>query len=967
MIKKVILINFLLLTLLNCAYKEILLNGEWDFYFKSEELNSKIPSLPPPENYDIQIVVPDYIIFQVDRLAKAKYAKSDWKDKNFIKLEGLSFYRKYIDIPYEWKGKSIQLYIGRAYDRIFIWLNGKFIAYYPYSCLTPFCTDIDKEIKFGEKNEIVICVDNGKTFTSYKWGNRKYGGIVGNVKLLVSNGPCRIDSLYIQPGVKLNEIIWNVNLKSINENIFIENSELKWTIKEWKTEKIIAKGNQKIEKIQKNINLTWKSEIKNLKLWHPNHPNLYIAELNWEKKDGTLLDTLTQRFGVRKWSSEGRILKLNGKPIYLRQYYTELGAPTHYRYPQDKTYWIKFFQLLKKIGYNSVDFHYDTTVPVELLEASDEVGIVVQTGGSLSLATSIAKDLNITYENIQFGPGRQVYPLLKNIEMWENIVKWTRIYPSMSIYCLTGEGAYYEGFMEDIEKINNIIKNLHPESLLLPNQAMCGIEYNFLPDDKPYLMTEPFFYHPERLEKISKIADIFGCVGAWFSYYPLEKPYPNWQELNKRYEVYKRPIISHEVMESSKPPTPFPEDGYFQSLRYGKKPIEHLCTLYEFPMQKNVIKNIIDNQKNSDSPRNPVYCKNMWRLHGILCKYVFEKIRKCNNIIGYQDLNGHGNLNLFLEPASELTFEEFSKFNNDSVLLLDFDRGFCVKHNYWEKENFEGKLMISHYGEENICKADIYWGVKKGSSLLLNNHFKIDVIPTGKVTILKELKFKWPEVEENSKVSLVVKLVSSTGEISNSWDFWIFKRKSPPDIKAFCSEKLYSLFKDRYKEIKPLKNFSNSKLWILDNLDLEAIQHLERGGNILLVGGNPFPLHSQWKTFNQGWRNHHTHGSVIYPHPVFKNIPHEGWGDWQFYPLFEDASSVIFVDNRISGYASKPVKDPKISLMKEIPFKPIIEILHRTRQSLQASMFELKTEKGRIFVTTLNFNMEDPICVTLMD
>lgn len=925
------------------TYKQISLDGDWDFTFK-QNLSIDTPDLPNANTYDIKLKVPDYMNFQTERLSKAKWANSKWQDINFINLQGTAFYRKMVDIPANWAEKSVQLYIGRAYDRINVWINGEHIVFNPYISMVPSLIDLSGILKPGTKNEIIISVDN-KTKLTYKFAT--LGGIVSPVYLEVSNGTGRIDSLYLRPGKDLTEIAWQADLKIPFKRKSLNKSSLDWIVKEYKSGKQIAKGSIDIKGFTESIVLNWTStRNEDIQLWQPNHPNLYIAEVEW-KMNGTVIDTLKQRFGLRRWSSVGRNLKLNGKPIYLRQVYRSFERTTHWRYPQDKNYWLKYFKLIKNHGYNAVDWL--SIASPEALEAADEAGIVVQCGYLFDARKYLKTSLKVKNGSLEA-------PFL-----WVDIAKWTRVHPSMSIYVLGGEMAYYQGFIDDVAKCNEAIKVVNPESLLMPNQAMRGIEYSFASEDKVHVKNG---VHPKRLEQITKCSDVFGNFpNGVFSYHPFDG---NWQDINQRFVVYQRPLISHEVMQSTRLYS-FLQDGKVPTLRYGIQGVENIIDRWSnFPASKAAIKKAIITRL-ADS-KDYLYYKNMSELSAILFKYVGEKMRKCNNVAGYQDIGAHGGMNLFLQNSPGFSAESFRRFNNDNVLLLDWDNGMCLRYCYWANTPFGAIPMVSMFGDEAIQNGKLSWTLKNGEQILLSGTSQVDQASLGKVTNLEAIKFNWPEVEKNSKLNLSVELSGNGQTVKNDWSFWIFKKLQKDKIVAAASHNMYLLLKKSYPELRYLSDkTAKEKLWVVDLLNEKTIQHLEAGGDVLLIGGKPFPLHTRWPKFEQGFRNHHNNGSIVYEHPIWENIPNEGWGDWQFYPLLNGSAPVSFRDDRTAAQASQPMVHPKQQLMKNVPFQPILEIIHRRKQADQASIFELKAGKGRLFVTTCATDMENPACATLMN
>ncbi len=254
MIKRSKRANFMLLTvlslcfLLSCSlYADeigISLNGEWDFTFKNK-LVADTPSLPEGSAYDAKITVPDYMnYFQTKKFINAKWWK--WGNDYFHRrLYGIGFYRKLIDIPKSWKGKSVTLNIGRAYNVINVWVNGNHIIFYPYISCIPCKVDLSTVLKAGEKNEIVVSVDNQKKMeNSGRWRSDfgKYGGIVEPVYLKVSKGAGRIDDVYIRPGKDLREILWEADLKVPFKEKHVRKSRIDWVITEWGSEKVVGKG-----------------------------------------------------------------------------------------------------------------------------------------------------------------------------------------------------------------------------------------------------------------------------------------------------------------------------------------------------------------------------------------------------------------------------------------------------------------------------------------------------------------------------------------------------------------------------------------------------------------------------------------------------------------------------------------------------------------------------------------------------
>lgn len=907
---------------LQAAVSRISLDGEWDFTFKNKE-GADIPELPDTSAYDIQLAVPDYWYFQAARFARAKW----WKELGYksiphgVFLDGVGFYRKNIKIPADWAKTSSLLVVGKACDRVNIWVNGKHVGYYPFACNLPCRADLSTFLNPGKTNELVIAVSNIKRISSYA----RLGGIIEPVYLIDSGSEGRINDLFITEGDNLQEAVWKTELKIPFPNMSLPESRLKWEIKSAASSEVIAGGIVKVKPFSGEIREEWKIAADKLKPWSPESPNLYTAELSWEKNDGTLLDRQVRQFGLRKWSYKGKELELNGKPIFLRQRFALGHIPPHYRYPLNKEYWLKYFRMLKEAGYNSLE--YGWTLSPNAIEAADEVGLILQVAAGTALSQ------------------REVCgKVLKLEDLWKGIAQLTRIHPSVAIICFGGEMNYYDGFLSDVKNISGIVKTVNPRCLILPNHAMRGIDYDFPEKDIPALTDKPFQHHAGRLEEITRYSDIFGHYHSGiFSYNCFSG---SWSEYDKDLNIYQRPLIAHEPTCTCWTVAPYPEDGQFNSLRYGKKDVKYLVAMPLWPLERL--------KKITTQSRQELRHDASSRAYGLCTKYVFEKMRKCGNLAGYEhlSLSFDGMINQYLEWTPGNTARKFRKYNRESVLLLDFDNGNCFNRCYWEGEKFNGKVMISYYGKDAVPKGSLECEIKDANGKILwKKNLETGNLPIGKVTTVSDLDFAWPEVDKNSKLNLSLRFTGSGCDIDNDWDFWVFKHQEPPMVKGCCTFVPYRFLHKRYPGLKYMKGAAADnaeKLWIVEAVSDKEIQHLEEGKDVLLLGASPFPVNTKWTRFQPGYRVQHNNGNVVHRHSVFKDIPNEGWGDWQFYPLIEGAPNILFAK------------------MKGVPFAPILESVGYF-ENQQAMIFEFKVGKGRLFVASCKLLRQNPVCVTLMD
>ena len=97
-------------------------------------------------------------------------------------------------------------------------------------------------------------------------------------------------------------------------------------------------------------------------------------------------------------------------------------------------------------------------------------------------------------------------------------------------------------------------------------------------------------------------------------------------------------------------------------------------------------------------------------------------------------------------------------------------------------------------------------------------------------------------------------------------------------------------------------------------------------------------------------------GAVINTkHPILKDLPDEGWGDWIFMPLLARAPRIFFDKKEL----------PALDMTS---FNPIVEMISEpSRVDKLATVFEAQVGKGRLLVSTCPADMNNPSKITLMD
>src|SRR6185369_1028798 len=133
-------------------------------------------------------------------------------------------------------------------------------------------------------------------------------------------------------------------------------------------------------------------------------------------------------------------------------------------------------------GFNYINFAAEVC-PTGMLEAGDEEGMILQCGDHETVLESKAQH----FESV-----------------WTPLLKWTRRHPSMCVYGFGGERDYYEGIIDQYQRQYDLIKKLNPEALVMPQQAIRGIDYSFDPKGAKEVTRQPFTHHAARLARYTR-------------------------------------------------------------------------------------------------------------------------------------------------------------------------------------------------------------------------------------------------------------------------------------------------------------------------------------------------------------------------------------------------------------------------------------------------------------------------------
>lgn len=286
------------------------LNGQWDFTFDKDNKGEKEKWFASPNkagNWQ-QVKVPH-----------------TWQIvPEHAEYFGIAWYKKDFYVPAEWKDQTIRAEFEAVYHSARVWMNGKPVGDHLHKGYTAFFIDLTKGIKPGEINTLVVQVNN--TFDthmlprghSYDWAAD--GGITRPVSLHVT-APVFTERAAIISDVDLNGKTAKIHVDATltNKNNSSASLDVSYRIREERSARPVLDQQPQHFKLKagetKTISFS-EAMINHPLLWHFDHPDLYVLELEiW--KDGNLTHVYNETFGIRKIEVRDAGFYLNGERVWL--------------------------------------------------------------------------------------------------------------------------------------------------------------------------------------------------------------------------------------------------------------------------------------------------------------------------------------------------------------------------------------------------------------------------------------------------------------------------------------------------------------------------------------------------------------------------------------------------------------------------------------------------------------------------
>jgi hypothetical protein len=747
--------------------------------------------------------------------------------------KGPAWYQKEIDLPVEWSGNRVMLFLERCHWESKVFVNGR-EAGTQNSLAAPHEYDVTDYVVPG-KNRISIRIDNrviipvgvnSHSISDHTQSN--WNGITGNI-FLKATPQVYIDNIRIFPDIHKKEAKVIVSIRNPKKSEF--KGKLKIRAQSFNTGKTQNLPGENVTIVtnsaEHQVVLNYK--IRNPLLWSEFSPSMYRMSVTLTDSDNGLSDNRMVDFGMREFIVKGTRFEVNGRPVFLRGTTECCIFPLTGYPPSDVASWEKVLQTCREYGLNHVRFH-SFCPPEAAFEAADKLGI---------------------YFHIECSSWANQGSAIGNGEILDKFIyeegdRIIREYGNHPSFCMLAYGNEPAGRNQNAF-LGQLINYWKSQDNRRVYTSAAG--WPVIPENDYNLIPAP------RIQQWGQ------GLKSIINGEPPQTTF-DFREIIAKYKI---PVVSHEIGQWCVYPD-FKEISLYTGVLK--------------PTNLEIFRETLE--ENGMGAQAEDFLMASGKLQVLCYKADVEAALRTPGFAGFELLQLHdfpgqgtalvGVLNPFFKSKGYVTPEEFRMFCNETVPLARMK-----KLIYKSGETFEAKVEIAHFGEEPVRNAEILCRVTDMNGRILREEtMTIDKIEIGNGVPAGLFAMDITGIQEAQKLKFEVS-VNGT-HFRNQWDIWVYPATGAVDPgKVLVTEKLDKSAEEVLKQ--------SGSVLLLTHGEVAA----KKGAQVAIGFSSIF--------WNTAWTKNqppHTLGILCNPeHPLFSGFPTEFHSNWQWWDPVSHSQAMI--------------------------------------------------------------------------
>ena len=649
---------------------------------------------------------------------------------------GEAIYSKEINIPEDWEGKEISLFLERTKPTR-LRIDGKETGINS-RISSPQIYDLTEFLLPG-KHTFEIIVNNADSIPPIvarsshavsESTQTNWNGILGDM-LLRAEDKFRIKSVRLDDSDLEKGVVIYVRFSS-------PASESGNTVElEWKSEKYMKEVPENAEWVEFSI------PVDKDDLWSHRNPKLHPLNFRLFGPKGSHRQNYKITAGFRNFSQNGENFTINGHPVFLRGTVNAAVFPLTAYAPLDYKSWEDYFSTLQQYGLNHVRFH-SWTPPEAAFEAADKLGFYIMV--ELPIWGELDRDLIFHNRFLK-------EELAGIMEAYANHPSFVMFSPGNELW---GDISLMGDYMKAARTVNPRILSTYGSNVYLGMNGQLG--------------EEDFMVSAKTKDDVSgHVRGSFSFAdapsgGHFNSQYPSNNS--DFREATKNLTV---PLISHEVGQYQS----YPDFSEIQKYKGSLKP----DNLEEFSKRAHEAGTLRKNTQFAEA-------SGKWAAK--LYKAEMEMATRTPGLGGYQlfgiqDYPGQGTapvgiLDPFMESKGFISPKEWRQSSSDLMIIAELPR-----FTFETGEKAEIPVMLVNYTGNPDEISKIKWSTPFTSGELITPAGS-GLLDAGMIE-LEMVSLKSPEM-----MSLI--LETEDGKAENKYDFWIYPKEMKKVAKVVVTQNI---------------------------------------------------------------------------------------------------------------------------------------------------------------------------------